>query len=60
MLLITLLVRGLSAPDYIIEKALLSKKTGDFASQLEGVAHLTTQSLVEELVALICRQVHEK
>lgn len=37
-----------------IEKALFEQKvTGDFASQLEGVAHLTTSQFAEELVANI-------
>ena len=37
-----------------IEKALFEQKvTGDFASQLEGVAHLTTSQFAEELVAHI-------
>ncbi|MCB6584604.1 NADP-dependent isocitrate dehydrogenase [Streptococcus sp. 27098_8_75] len=37
-----------------IEEALFEQKvTGDFASQLEGVAHLTTSQFAEELVANI-------
>lgn len=37
-----------------IEKALFEQKvTGDFASQLEGVAHLTTSQFAEELLANI-------
>ena len=37
-----------------VEKALFEQKvTGDFASQLEGVAHLTTSQFAEELVANI-------
>ena len=37
-----------------IEKALFEQKvTGNFASQLEGVAHLTTSQFAEELVANI-------
>ena len=37
-----------------IEKALFEQKvTGEFASQLEGVAHLTTSQFAEELVANI-------
>jgi len=37
-----------------VERALFEQKvTGDFASQLEGVAHLTTSQFAEELVANI-------
>lgn len=62
----SLLLSGVMLFDYIgwsevshlltkaIEKALFEQKvTGDFASQLEGVAHLTTSQFAEELVANI-------
>ena len=62
----SLLLSGAMLCDYIgwsevsqlltkaIEKALFEQKvTGDFASQLEGVAHLTTSQFAEELVANI-------